>query len=63
MIVRKYTDVSVTKYSVRVEFGPAGHNVSDIFGPAGLKYCNLKIDKTQYIYNFTISCRFSILIL
>ena len=26
---------TVTKYSVRVEFGPAGPNVSDIFGPAG----------------------------
>ena len=26
----------ITKYSVRVEFGPAGPNISDIFGPAGL---------------------------
>ena len=25
----------VTKYSIRVEFGPAGQNISDIFGPVG----------------------------
>ena len=44
MIVRKYTDhdrKKVHKYSVRVEFGSPGPNVSGIFGPAGLKYTTI----------------------
>ena len=43
----KHTTVSyiwaVTKYSVRIEFGPAGPNISDIFGPAWPFYTRLNI--------------------
>ena len=32
---------TVTKYLVRVEFGLGGPNISEIFGPAGLKYSTI----------------------
>ena len=41
---KKYTDhdrKKVHKYSVRVEFGSPGPNVSGILGPAGLKYTTI----------------------
>ena len=42
-----FNNCSVTKYSVRVEFGPAGPNISNIFGPVGLF-----LYPTKYIRRF-----------
>ena len=38
---------AVTKYSVRVEFGPSGPNISNVFGPADLKYQPFQVIGTK----------------